>query len=117
MTYTVKINALRLRAFHGVLPQERRVGNDFEVDVELRYPFGKALESDCVDDTLNYAAAVDIVKREMAKPSLLLEHVAGRIREALLEAFPAIEGGRVEVRKLTPPVTAQMAYAGVSIEW
>lgn len=113
----IKIKGLRLRAYHGVGEQEQRVGNVFEVDVTLSYPIDKAVETDDVADTLSYADIVEIVTLCMSKRSRLLEHVAGRIREALMQAYPAISGGNIEVRKLTPPLRAQMQHAAVALSW
>ncbi len=117
MTTTIEINNLRMRARHGVLMQERSVGNDFSVTVHLRYPIDEAMINDDVTDTLNYAEAVEIIKDEMSEPSALLEHVAARIRQSLIAKFPKIEGGFVRVAKLNPPITAQMENVAVKIEW
>ena len=70
---------VRFHAFHGVLPQERQVGGDFLLTLQVGYPFAKAMESDDVADTLNYATLFDLAKREMDIPSQLLEHVAAPI--------------------------------------
>lgn len=117
MTCKVIVKGLRLRCFHGVAQQERKVGNIFEVDATLEYPFEAALTSDSVEDTLNYAEVINIIKSSMSTPSKLLEHAAGRIYSALLAAYPSISGGYIEVRKLTPPIEAQIQSAGVSISW
>ena len=77
MKATIEVDGLRLRARHGVMAQERIVGNEFEISLSLEYPPAlKAVESDCVDDTLNYARAIEIVRQIMAEPSYLIEHVA-----------------------------------------
>ena len=80
----VSLRQVRFRAFHGVLPQERQVGADFLLDLKVGYPLAKAMQSDSVDDTLNYATLYDLMAREMRQPSKLLEHVAGRMAEATL---------------------------------
>lgn len=108
---------MRFRAYHGVLPQERAVGNDFEVSLRLLYPFERAMENDDLSATLNYAAVHEVVRREMAVPSQLIEHVAGRIYRALLKEFPEISGGTITVRKLHPPIPASTASAAVEINW
>ena len=118
MKAIISIDRLRLRAFHGVGSQERRVGNVFEISVSLSYPPAlKAVETDDVSDTLNYADAVEIIGKVMSEPSDLLEHVAGRIRRALLTAYPAIESGRITVTKLAPPVSAEMGAASFTLEF
>ena len=39
MECSVKLERMRFYAYHGVMEQERRVGNDFEVTLEVWYPF------------------------------------------------------------------------------
>lgn len=118
MSATIVIDGLRFRAFHGVLEQERKIGNVFEVSVSLKYPRAlKAVESDDVADTLNYAEAISIIRSVMAEPSALLEHVAGRIHKALVEVYPGIESGRIIVSKLAPPVAAELAAARFILEF
>ena len=78
----IEINGLRLFARHGVFEEERINGNTFELTVHLCYPIENAMQSDNVADTLNYAEAIEIIRKEMEIPSRLLEHVVGRIHSA-----------------------------------
>lgn len=84
----IELKGLRFTAKHGVLPQERVVGGDYVVSVRVGCNLEKAVESDNVEDTLNYAELYQIINKEMQTPSCLLEHVAGRIGERILERFP-----------------------------
>lgn len=117
ITTTIEINRLRLRANHGVMSQERKIGNTFEVTAHLRCQAEGAVSSDELSATLNYAEAIDTIKAVMAEPSQLLEHVAGRIRSALTDRFPIISGGRITVAKLTPPIPVEVESVAVTIEW
>ncbi len=117
MKCSVEVCGLTLRARHGVMPEERITGNTFAVDLRIDYPFDKALESDCLDDTISYADLVSIVREQMDVPSALLEHVAGRIIRAVTERFPALTGGRIRIAKLTPPIDAVMSGCAVTVEW
>ncbi len=115
---TIEINNLRCFARHGVMPQEHIIGNEFEVTVHLCYPSEKALLHDCLEDTINYAEVCHEIKQVMTEPSLLLEHVCGRIRNALLHRFPLIKGGLIRVAKLTPPIpNTQLQSVAVSLKW
>ena len=107
---------VRFHAFHGVLPQERQVGGDFLVNLRVDYPVGKAMESDEVGDTLNYATLFDLVKREMQMPSQLLEHVAGRIAKAIMADFPSVTSIDLELTKLNPPMGADSDGAGIFLK-
>lgn len=117
MKSSIEIKGLRLFARHGVFEEERINGNTFELDVRLDYPIGKAMESDDVADTLNYAEAVEIIRQEMDIPARLLEHVVGRIYTALTEKWPDISGGSITLIKRNPPIPADIDGTAVKIEW
>lgn len=118
MNCTIEINNLRIYAHHGVMPQEKIVGNTFEVTVHLTYHVNdNSFADDNINGTINYAEVTDIVRNEMITPSQLLEHVASRIRQALMQKFQMVTTGYVRVAKLTPPIPAQMQSAAVAISW
>ncbi|MEF9924429.1 MAG: dihydroneopterin aldolase [Muribaculaceae bacterium] len=114
---TIEFDKIRFYAYHGVMPQETHVGNIFEVTIRVDYPFSKAMLSDDLEDTLNYAMLYNVIKTEMDKPSKLLEHVVYRIINAISTTFPKILGGTIKLTKLTPPITGEMAGVSVEIEW
>ena len=88
MTFTIELEKMRFYARHGVFPQERAVGNWFEVSVSLTYEADADMApDDNLAGTINYARVAEIVTHEMAIPSQLLETVALRIRRPLLDAF------------------------------
>ena len=112
----VFLKNVRFHAFHGVMPQERQVGGEFLLSLRVDYPIDKAMESDDVKDTLNYATLFDIAKREMDIPSQLLEHVAGRIVKAITTAFPEVTSIDLELTKQNPPMGADCEGAGVVLK-
>ena len=112
---TIFIHNLRLHAFHGVMEQERQVGADFLVSLQVHYNISKAIDTDCLTDTLSYAELCGIVKREMAIPSRLLEQVAGRMAKAVFAQFPQTTAIDLRLVKLNPPMGADCEGAGVEI--
>ena len=104
---------MKFYAYHGVLEQERRVGNTFVVDLTLTATLEKAVQSDQLEDTINYAEVYELTKQEMNIPSQLLEHVAGRICRALRHHFPQIEQIEIRVSKLNPPFGGDVHSASV----
>jgi len=115
MSSYITLDGLRFRAFHGVMPQERRVGGDFVVSLRVAYPLEKAMESDNVADTLNYAALFSLVSHEMSIPSNLIEHVASRIAKAVFSRWPETETITVRITKENPPMGADCRGASVEI--
>ena len=113
----IRLEGLRFRALHGVMPQERQVGGDFLVTLRVGYPLAAAMVSDDVKDTLDYAVLYRLVEREMLLPSKLLEHVAGRIAEAIEKAFPQVSSIDLTLTKLNPPMGADCQGASVEVHW
>ena len=113
---SITLKALRFYAYHGVLPQERTVGGDYEVSVKADVDLSQAMESDNVEDTVNYADLYEVIRQEMAVPSQLLEHVAGRMARRILNDFPTVDMLHVEVVKLNPPMGADCQGAAVAID-
>ncbi len=107
------LNDVRIYAYHGVLPQERTVGGWYSVWVDVDYDFTRALETDNVDDTLDYSKMLAVVNEEMSVPSNLVEHVAGRIAKALFKSFPDIDSAEIKIVKENPPMGNDTAGAGV----
>ena len=112
---SIFVNDLRLYAHHGVMEQEQRVGAWFVVTVRVHYCIMRAMKSDDIKDALSYADIVGVVKEEMAKPSRLLEHVAGRIAETILERFPQAQSIELKLTKENPPMGVDCSGAGVEI--
>lgn len=111
----ISLNRLRFHARHGVLPQEWATGGEFIVSVRAKYLFDKALESDNVDDTINYAEIFEIINKEMLTPSCLLEHLAGRIGRSIFNRMPMIESLDITVEKTNPPMGADSDGAAVEL--
>ena len=101
---TIELLGLNFHAHHGVLPEERLLGNTFTVDLTLRADISHAIATDELCGTINYAEAYEVVKKEMEEPSLLLEHVCGRICTALINRFPTLQQVKVRVVKHNPPI-------------
>ena len=115
MSSKIYLRNVRFHAFHGVLPQEGIVGNDYLVNLVLDYDFSSALKTDDLQGTLNYAEVYQKVREEMAVPSKLLEHVASRIAYRLFSDFPEIQKLQLSITKVNPPMGADSDGAGVEV--
>ena len=115
MSSKIYLRNVRFHTFHGVLPQEGIVGNDYLVNLVLDYDFSSAMQTDDLQGTLNYAEVYQKVREEMAVPSKLLEHVAGRIAHRLFSDFPEIQKLQLSITKVNPPMGADSDGAGVEV--
>ena len=115
MENKIIISGLRIYAYHGVMEQERKVGAYFTIDCEVEADMREAIEHDFVDGTISYADIYETIKREMATPSFLVEHAAGRIVNAILAEYPKAHAVRLRLMKENPPMGADCTGAGVEI--
>lgn len=101
----IGLHGLRFYAYHGVMPQERKVGAAYTVDLLLDVDMAhEALMDDQLDGTVSYAEVYDVVAQAMAVSSALLEHATTRILQALFAQFPRIQRITATLRKDTPPI-------------
>ncbi len=110
---TVELRGLRFFGEHGMYAEEKKVGNEFEVDVLITY---KAPEKPitAINDTVNYVEVYRIVEAELLDRKQLLETCAMRICDDLVPIFPRIQKAYVSIRKTTPPITNFTGSVGVS---
>ncbi len=102
-------------SYHGVMPQERKVGNSYVINLRLQADIEKAVYSDNVHDTVNYANVYNVLKEEMAIPSNLLEHVCGRIVKRIFNEFPSVNEIEIKLSKQNPPMGADIDLAGIEM--
>ncbi len=114
----IKISLLHIEsfAFHGVHEDETKNGNHFYTDVTVWYNKDDARYSDKLEDAFNYQLIYDAVNQEMQQNSKLLEHVAERIAQHLLQKEKLIEKVYVAVSKANPPISGKADFSRVEIE-
>lgn len=101
------------RGYHGVLPREREVGQEFVVDVEVDVRRGSL--DDALDTTLDYGGlATRIVSRIEGEPVQLIETLAERIAGDCLD-HPRVERARVVVHKPHAPIPVPFGDVRVEV--
>ena len=111
----IELKGMTFHSFHGVSAQERKVGNIYTIDLRFELDIWKAVETDCLNDTVNYASVYAIVKEEMTIPSNLIEHVAHRIIRHIRTDFPQIKAIEIRLAKQNPPFGGDIREVAVVI--
>lgn len=112
----LEFKELIFHSYHGVMPQERKVGNRYTIDLKLYFDFQRASQTDNLDDTINYASVYESIKQEMAIPSNLIEHVADRIIQRIKRDFPRIETVAIRLAKQNPPFGGDVKEVAVCMK-
>lgn len=82
----IEIKDLRLRTIIGIHDWEREHKQDVIVNIEIFYDAQKAIESDRIEDTVDYKAITKkIIKEVEASDFFLLEKLAGMILKITME--------------------------------
>jgi dihydroneopterin aldolase len=115
LTNIIELENMEFFGYHGCYKEEQVVGNQFVVNLRLETSSMVALKTDKITDALNYQHAYQIVKKEMATPSHLLEHVGSRILDTLFNELELLESATVKVSKLNPPMGGKMDRVSVSL--
>ncbi|HEV3244952.1 MAG TPA: dihydroneopterin aldolase [Candidatus Paceibacterota bacterium] len=83
---TVFLEGLTLKGKHGVKPEERRVEQEFLMDIRASFDAKKSAGSDRLADTIDYARFRDIAQDVVSNHSYyLIEKIASIIAERILE--------------------------------
>lgn len=106
---------MEIYAHHGCFEEEQKVGTWFMVDLSMEVDTKEAEITDNLDATVNYAEVYLTVKREMAIPSKLLENVAYRIKQAVMNEYPKVSHVQVKIQKLNPPLGGKIQSVSVEI--
>ena len=104
MSDTITLHGLRVRGFHGVLPEERTVGQLFVADVSLQVDTAAAAAADDIDLTVDYSKLAHRLAEIIAgEPVRLIETLAQRLADVCL-AHPLADSVEVTVHKPDAPV-------------
>jgi dihydroneopterin aldolase len=109
----IQIENMEFYSFHGHFKEERIVGNKFLVDLTIETDMKLPAESDNLKDAVNYQRAYEIVKSQMEMKSHLLEHIAGRILDAIYSEMKGITRVTVKVSKMNPPMGGKIGSVNV----
>ncbi len=112
----IRLNNIRVYAFHGCLLEEGHIGSDYTVDLEVKTDFRKSAQSDELHDTVDYVDLNRIVVNEMAIRSKLLEHVSQRIIAKIFTELPQVSRIKVCVSKINPPIGGDVESVTVEME-
>lgn len=113
---TIRLDGLSVYAHHGMVVEERSLGQRFEFDVEVELPHCAACRTDEAGDAVAYEAiAAVIVEVATNFRFSLMEALADAVCMELLAEFP-ISRVRLAVSKTAPSIPHALARATVVLE-
>ncbi|MCY4779709.1 dihydroneopterin aldolase [Sphingobacterium sp. UT-1RO-CII-1] len=114
----VALRDVRFFAPIGYYPEEQILGNEFFVDVALRFPFdNKNLDAEDLQNTVNYEELYKILVEIMTPKRKLLESAAKDILNIVELKYPFVNEAEVIIRKTTPPFGLDYIKSVVSLSF
>ncbi len=116
MLNIIRIKKAAFYAYHGVLSEEQSVGGKFEADVDIYTDFSEAAVKDSLKQTINYDKVYKFMYQlALEQKYYLIESLAMKIANELLNKFEAIEKVAVRVRKHNPPLGGVVDFVEVEV--
>ncbi len=101
-TITITLSKLHFFAYHGLYPEEKKIGAEFEV--ELSVSFCPASKITDLDETVNYETLYRLLREEMKKSRELLETFVMEVARAIHHSFPLVKKIEISVTKVQIPL-------------
>ena len=111
----ISLNKLLFVGYHGLYPEEKKLGNNYSVDIDIDFNPKEGL-IDQLDQTIDYVQVYAIVKKWMEIPTPLLETLVGKIADELLLSQPLANKVLVKITKLHLPIPLFEGNVSVKIE-
>ncbi len=113
----IHVNEMLFFGYHGVLPEETKLGQRFRVTVSLATDLQEAGQTDDLTKTVNYAEVYELCKEIVEGPPVqLIESVAEKIAGRILKDYrEQVKGVRVQLIKPDPPIAGHYTSVAVDI--
>ena len=115
MLYTIHLQDMEFRAYHGCYDLEQMVGNRFRVELKISAELGEVAERDDVTLAVNYLTVYEVVREQMRITQRTIERVAQNIIVAVKARFPQIVEVECRVSKLAPPLGGKVGAVSVTL--
>lgn len=101
----IRIHNLRFHTFNGVLPEERRNGQQLAIDVALTYPIEARVQHDALNETISYADVRDTIDKFVNTHSYkLIESLANELLKKILGDYTMTTHVNLKIRKYSVPM-------------
>lgn len=116
ITQEVSLSQVRFFSPIGFYEEEQVLGNEFFVDVSVRFPF-ENLDTEDLQNTLNYAELYVILQEVMRPKRKLIESAAQAILMEIRTRYLFTEEITVRITKTTPPFGTDSAHSAVCLQY
>ncbi|QDI91535.1 dihydroneopterin aldolase [Salicibibacter halophilus] len=112
----VFVTGMKFYAYHGVFPEENKLGQRFIVDVALEADLKEAAKSDDIEKSVDYGEVYKAAKQVLeGRTYNLVESIAEEVAAQVLKTFSIVERTTVKVIKPDPPIPGHYDHVAIEI--
>ena len=118
-TQTIRLEKLTFFAFHGVNQQEIEQGQDFILDLSLRYKLSN--NHDNIEKVINYIDLYDLIKNSFEEKRFnLLESLGDKILNDIIKYYKSkfiISYIKINIRKPSISIDNNKDFINIEVEY
>ncbi len=109
---TIHLHNLKFFAYHGLYEEEKKAGNNFEMDVDIVADVPAHITK--LEQTVDYAVVYQIIESRMKQPTALLETLVQDLAEKIHQHDVRVKSVCITIKKLSAPIKNFNGVVGVS---
>lgn len=109
---TIQLHNLIFHAYHGLYEEEKIIGNDFEINMEVSFDELKKITD--INETIDYVSIHGIIKKIMDNSTPLMETVVQEMVEQIKLFDARVVSVMVNIKKLNPAIANFNGTVGIA---
>ena len=110
--FTINLNNLYFYSFHGLYPEEKILGGEYEVNAVILVDSEDNVKD--ISQTVDYTAIYSVIQKQMSAPAELLETLAQQMVNAIGLLDKRIRNVSINIKKVHPPIPQFTGSIGVT---
>jgi 7,8-dihydroneopterin aldolase/epimerase/oxygenase len=113
----IHLNDMIFYGHHGVHPEERKLGQRFQVDFTFETDPANDMSIKHLHDTIDYTQVYSLIKDILEVSEFyLLEDCANTILDTIMNKFPTIIRTSVRIRKPSVPIKGSLSSVEIEMD-